>query len=160
MGGREFSAIAGEGITGSATEAASLIDRGVATTGTFTPDCGPFPRSRGAIVGEPRTAGERAALASLHLALVTDASLDLIACEGPIVIEGRFADDPVFPAALAALRPQAPVLRLTGSDGVALGAARLRAANLAPRERVARVTPLAADVRAYANHWLDHVGRA
>ncbi len=160
MGGREFSAIAGEGeVVGSASEAMSLIARGVATKGTFTPGSGPFPCSRGAIVGEPRTAGERAALASLHLALVADASLDLIAAEGPIVIEGRFAADPVFPAALAALRPEQPVRRLLGSDGVALGAARLWAPDLAPREQAERVTPLPADVRAYANHWLDRVGK-
>ena len=161
MGGREFRAIAGEGaVAGSASEAASLIARGVATTGSFTPGCGPFPGSWGAVAGEPRTAGERAALASLHLALMADASLDLIAAEGPIVIEGRFAADPVFPAALAALRPRQPVLRLTGSDGVALGAARLWAPELAPREGAERVAPLPADVRAYANHWLDRVSRA
>lgn len=161
MGGREYVAIAGEGaVAGSADQAVSLIDRGVATTGTFTPGCGPFPRSHRGIIGEPRTAGERAALASLHLALMTDASLDLIAAESPIVIEGRFAADPVFPPALAALRPQAPVMRLTGSDGVALGAARLWASDLAPRERAAPVAPLQANLRAYQDRWLDHVRRA
>jgi sugar (pentulose or hexulose) kinase len=158
MGGREFAAIAGEGgPAGSATEAANLIDRGVETTGAFTPGCGPFPCSKGTIAGALRTAGERAALASLHLALMTDTCLDLIAAEGPIVIEGRFAADPVFPAALAALRPQAPVLSLAGSDGLALGAARLWAPDLPPRERAVRVARLKADLRAYANRWLDHV---
>jgi sugar (pentulose or hexulose) kinase len=158
MGGREYVAIAGDGgVAGSEEDAASLVDRGVATSGTYTAGCGPFPHSQGALVGEPRTPGERAALASLHLALLTDASLNLIGAEGPIVIEGRFAADPVFAAALAALRPQATVLRLTGSDGVALGAARLWAPDLPPRERAAPVAPLRTDLSAYADRWLDHV---
>jgi len=161
MGGREFAAIAGDSaVAVSAAEAIRLIDRDVATTGTFTPGCGPFARSKGAIVGELRTDGERAALASLHLALMTDTSLSLIAAKGPIVIEGRFAADPVFSAALAALRPRTPVLRLDGVDGVALGAARLWAPDLEPRAPATPVAPLTADLTAYAKRWLDRIARA
>ncbi|HEY1447961.1 MAG TPA: carbohydrate kinase [Caulobacteraceae bacterium] len=162
MGGREYVAIAGDAPAraGSLADAASLIERGVTTRGTFTSGCGPFPHSAGGIDGEPRTAGERAALASLHLALVTTASLELIAVEGPLVVEGRFAQDPVFPAALAALRPEAPVICLTDADGIAFGAARLCAPNLLSTQPAARVASLAADIEPYAKRWLNIANRA
>jgi hypothetical protein len=67
----------------------------------------------------------RATWAALQLARRTDRALALIAAEGPILLEGRFADDPAFGAALAALRPGQPVYRSTFADGVALGALRL-----------------------------------
>jgi sugar (pentulose or hexulose) kinase len=67
----------------------------------------------------------RATRAALELARRTDHALGLIAAEGPILIEGRFADDASFAAALAALRPSQRVLRSPLADGVAVGAARL-----------------------------------
>jgi sugar (pentulose or hexulose) kinase len=73
----------------------------------------------------------RATRAALELARKTDRVLALIAAEGPILIEGRFADDAAFGAALAALRPGQPVYRSSLADGVALGALRLVAPDLA-----------------------------
>jgi hypothetical protein len=67
----------------------------------------------------------RATRAALELARRTDRALRLIAAEGPILIEGRFADDAAFAAALADLRPSQRVLRSQFADGVAVGAARL-----------------------------------
>ena len=43
----------------------------------------------------------------------------------PILIDGRFAADPAFAAALASLRPTQPVFRSAVADGVAQGALRL-----------------------------------
>lgn len=67
----------------------------------------------------------RATRAALELARRTDRALGLLAAEGPILVEGRFADDPAFAAALAALRPSQRVLRSPLADGVAAGALRL-----------------------------------
>jgi sugar (pentulose or hexulose) kinase len=160
MGGREFAAIAGGALagTGSLADAERLIRRGVTTRPSFVQGCGPFPDEKGAIVGDAQTAGERAALASLHLALMTSASLELIAAEGPVVIEGRFAADRVFPAALAALRPQSPVFRLA-ADGVSLGAARLWAPPLQPREPAAHAATLPTDIHAYAERWRERAAQ-
>lgn len=128
MGGREFAAAAGDaGAAGSVADAARLVERGRA----------------------PLTAGERAAQASLGLALKTAEHLDLIAAEGPVVIEGRFAADPVYAAALAGLRPRSPVLGVETADGVALGAARLFAPHLTPAA-ARRAAPLGLDLRAWA----------
>jgi hypothetical protein len=67
----------------------------------------------------------RATRALLELARKTDRALTLIAVEGPILIEGRFAGDATLAAALAALRPGQPILANTLEDGVAAGALRL-----------------------------------
>jgi hypothetical protein len=73
-------------------------------------------------VSEPEM---RATCASLELARRTDRALTLIAAEGPILIEGRFAQDPVFGACLSSLRPHQSVFRSDLADGVARGALRL-----------------------------------
>lgn len=134
MGGREFAAAAGPLARGSTADAEQLIGGAEA----------------------PRNAGERAALASLRLAIKTDAHLDLVRDEGqaerPVVVEGRFAADPIYARALASLRPMTPVLCARDADGVALGAARLFAPHLAPAP-ARRAEPLGLDLRRWANRF-------
>jgi sugar (pentulose or hexulose) kinase len=86
----------------------------------------------------------RATRASVELARRTDRALGLIAAEGPILIEGRFAQDPVFGACLAGLRPQQPVYRSDVADGVARGALRL-VARAGLRSPPLRLVPAAFD---------------
>ena len=74
----------------------------------------------------------RAARAAFELARRTDRALGLIAAEGPILVEGRFAADDAFAAALARLRPGQRVYRSAIADGVAAGALRLAAPGAAP----------------------------
>lgn len=97
----------------------------------------------GALVPTARFMGGRefaamtgGARASHSLAEKTAACVALIGGKGPLVVEGRFAADRAFIAALAALRPREPVLRLGDADGVAIGAARLFAPHLAVRPAV------------------------
>jgi len=157
MGGRAYELIL-EGELGAAPSleaAAALVQRGVRTQPGLAAG-GPFPAGAGRLVGVIADAAEAAALGSLHLALVTDVELDLVGAEGPIVIEGRFAADPLFPAALAALRPQTPVFACPdGGDAVALGAARLVWPELAPAAPLRRVGPAPLDLSAYARAWRD-----
>ncbi|MFI4933349.1 MAG: carbohydrate kinase [Caulobacterales bacterium] len=83
----------------------------------------------------------RATRAALELARRADHALTLIAAQGPILIEGRFAADEAFSAALAALRPRQSLYRSPLADGVALGALRLAAGDavaLPPLERITR----------------------
>ena len=162
MGGREYAAIVedafGEG--GSPADARALVSRGVMATPSFAAGCGPYPNSQGRLAGEPSSAGERAAVAALHLALMTDACLGLVRSEGPIVLEGRFAADLVFPAALATLRPAQPVLVCGDGDGVALGAARLWRPEAARGLDLTPVAPLDVDLTAYAERWREAAARA
>jgi sugar (pentulose or hexulose) kinase len=83
----------------------------------------------------------RAARAALELARRTDRALGRIAAEGPILIEGRFAADDAFVAALAGLRPDQPVYRTAIADGVAAGALRLAASDVAPAGALERIRP-------------------
>ena len=155
MGGREYVAIVGDdlGVSASLAVAADLVEDGVRTRPAFAPG-GPFPGMRGAVIGSCETPAQRAALASLHLALMSDVDLDLVGAEGPIIIEGRFADDAVFAAALAALRPASAVYACAGGgDAVALGAARLVWPELRPTAPLRRVLPATLDLAAYARAW-------
>ena len=159
MGGREYAAILGQdlGATASLAAAATLVEAGVRTRPAFASG-GPFPGLSGAVIGSPESPAQRAALASLHLALMSDVELDLVGAEGPIVIEGRFAEDPVFAAALAALRRKSAVYACPGGgDAVALGAARLVWPTLRPIAPLRRIQPAPFDLAAYAKAWREGV---
>jgi len=106
MGGRDYETWMGD--TLGAQSDANLLGQARETVGHSSQD--------------PRL---RATQASLELARRTDHALTLIAAEGPILVEGRFADDAAFGPALAHLRPAQPVFRSSLADGVALGALRL-----------------------------------
>jgi sugar (pentulose or hexulose) kinase len=153
MGGREHLAILGDALGASATAAdvERAIARGARTFPSFVAGSGPFPAARGRILGTVETASERAGLAAVHLALMTRASLRLIGAEGPVLVEGRFADDPVFTAALARLLA-GPLYRYEHGDGVAVGAARLRVP-AAARGTLGLVEPLPVDLSAYGERW-------
>ncbi len=131
MGGREYAAIAGPGglaARPAISDAARVIERGVMALPSFTDSGGPFPGTggRGRIEGPaPAAAPERAALASLYVALMADVDLDLLASNGRVIIDGSFADNPLFAGLLAACRPGQPVLVSRQPDGTAQGAARL-----------------------------------
>ena len=106
MGGRDYEAWMGADIG-----APSRIDQlGAALAATHWRRSDPALRATGA---------------SVELARRTARALGLVGAEGPILIEGRFAQDPVFGAYLAGLRPQQPVYRSDVTDGVARGALRL-----------------------------------
>jgi sugar (pentulose or hexulose) kinase len=155
MGGREYAEIIGDAIGAppSLESAASVVDAGVRTRPSFAPG-GPFPGGQGAIVGARGTVSERASLTSLHLALMSDVELDLVGAEGPVVIEGRFADDAVFSAALAALRTDRVVYACPGgSDAVAFGAARLVWPSLHPPRPLHRIEPAPFELADYARAW-------
>jgi sugar (pentulose or hexulose) kinase len=159
MGGREYEHIADVAARSNREAALRLISRNAMTRPTFAPGCGPFPDSRGAILGDVRGDDERASLGALHLALMSDQSLDLVAARGALVIEGRFAEDEVFPAALAALRPQQPVYCSAVDDGVALGAARLADPRIVPKTPLRAVAPLEGDLETYRSNWLREIAR-
>jgi L-fuculokinase len=142
MGGREFAAVAGEAASTAATldDAARVMARGTLVRPAFVPGSGPFAGHQGAILGSPpQTAAERVALADLYLALAVDVMLDLLGAHPPFIVEGPSAAAPVFLAALAALRPGAPVI--ASEDGTGTGAGALILAQWgrgAPRQEAGR----------------------
>ena len=79
----------------------------------------------GIIGPPPEGPAERAALASLYVALMTAVDLDLLRSAGDVIVDGSFADNRAFTEILAALRPQQSILMSKAKDGTALGAALL-----------------------------------
>jgi sugar (pentulose or hexulose) kinase len=131
MRGRDYAAIAGVepaagDVDGADVEA--LIAAATMALPSFGRDGGPFPGTggQGRIIGPmPKTPRARAALASLYVALMADAALDLLDSRRRIVVDGRFLRDRLFLGLLAALRPEQPVLASPERAGTAIGAALL-----------------------------------
>jgi L-fuculokinase len=162
MGGREYAEIAGrDGLAAqpSVAAVAALVEAGTMALPSFTDSGGPFPKSghRGRVIGAAASPDARAALASLYVALMADVGLELMRSENPIVIDGSFAENPLFCGLLAALRPGQRVAVSIEREGTALGAALLWgwAERPAPVPlELRRVEPLeVTGLHAYADRW-------
>ncbi len=131
MGGREYTELAGpDGLDAdpSAEDVAALIARGTMALPSFSDSGGPFPGTgdRGRIIGPPPSGPrERAAMASLYVALMTAVDLDLLESAGDIIVDGSFAENRLFAGLLAALRPNQSIAVSREREGTALGAASL-----------------------------------
>jgi sugar (pentulose or hexulose) kinase len=157
MAGREYEILA-DGEQATADDVAAIIADGVMILPTFAPGTGPFPQAPGRWTADPAriTAGARAAAASLYAALVAETCLALAGADGPVIVEGPFARNGGFLAALARLVPR-PVLARPDATGTTDGAALLamgpNAAGLTIHDP-APVTPLPVDLAAYRAAWL------
>lgn len=117
---------------------------------------GPFPDSRSRWLAEPHLAAERRASASLYEAMMTQTCLDLIASEGPIVVEGPFAANRLYLEALHTLMKR-PVYASEATTGTAIGAALLSGIRLnVPMQRITRRV---AGLDEYAGEWHAISGR-
>ena len=129
MGGREFEIIAGDGNCArpSLDDVQRLIANRTMALPNFVPGQGPFPHNKHSIVGPaPTTAEERAALASLYLAMMTDHVLDLLQSKViDIVIDGAFVANKIYTGLVAALRSNQNVLINPTVNGTAIGASLL-----------------------------------
>ena len=151
MAGREAALIAGDEAGRASPDAddlAAILDQGTIALPSFTDSGGPFPGSggRGRILGpNPKTEGQRAALASLYAALLSLASVDLIGGDkGALYLDGGLASAPLFAEIVASLRPKQDVWLSADPEGTALGAAllwRWRERQVPPLRR-RRVAPL------------------
>jgi sugar (pentulose or hexulose) kinase len=157
MAGREYE-ILGDGEQATADDIAAIVASGAMILPTFAPGTGPFPRWPGRWTTDAArlTGRARAAAASLYAALVTGTCLALAGADGPVIVEGPFARNAGFLAALARLVPR-PVLARPDATGTTDGAALLAmgpdAAGLSIRDP-APVTPLAVDLAPYCAAWL------
>ncbi len=162
MGGREFAAIAGEqGVAANEADLAAVLAAGVFALPAFAAS-GPFQQASGPgrFYGPaPESAGERAALAALYCALVTDVCLGLIGAHGKIIVDGPFAANPLYLGVLAALRPGDRVFASDCADGPTWGAAALAyGAAWRGATRPLQASMLQSDaVRAYRELWHELV---
>ena len=162
MGGREAELIGGtdsfaatENHDPSATikRVPDLIARGAYALPAFVENVGPFPSARGNWINEPVDPVDRRAIAGLYLALMADATLQLIGSRDRLLIEGRFAQTEVFVRALATLRPEQKVYLSDVHNDVAYGALRLICPGLKSPSRLTPVDPLNIDLQEYATQW-------
>ncbi len=160
MGGREAEVLCGKslGVALSdvdrlAAQAAALVVSGAMIRPTATPGVGPFPDGPGGWIGSAEGDEARRAAVSLYLALMSDAALDLIGSREQLLVEGRFADDHLFVAALARLRSDQQVFTSHAQDDVCYGALRLLDPDLPPPSGLVRIEPLALDLADYRAAW-------
>ncbi len=131
MGGRELERIIGSHAASRDPADRSLVQL-LATPcyalPAFSDQGGPFAGKAGRIVdehGKDAAPHDPATLAALYCALMTDLLLDVLGARGPVIVDGPFATNDVYVAALAALRPESAILPSTETQGTSLGAAQL-----------------------------------
>jgi L-fuculokinase len=121
MGGREYQMIAQTEAAPDATALAAVVRRRIFALPSFAPG-GPFPHAQGSFVGfQALSATERASLATLYVALMSDLSIDLLGAGGDVFLDGPLASNPVFASLLAAWRGAERVFASEGleSNGAA-----------------------------------------
>jgi sugar (pentulose or hexulose) kinase len=160
MGGREFAAL-NDPPAASCTPAdiAAIVERGVFALPAFADAGGPFIGHRGRLLGGTAgDGGERYALASLYIALLTDYCLSALGAKGEIVIEGSFNSNAHYAALLAALRPRQQVWLSSDAAGTVGGAYLLgNWGNAAPATACAAVAAYReCDLLDYRERWLQY----
>jgi sugar (pentulose or hexulose) kinase len=163
MGGREYDVISGQARQEVSEDMLRrAIARGQMALPSFAAG-GPFPLRAGRFVGPaPESAAERAAIATLYVAMMMATSLDLVSSSGDIILDGGLALNVALCAALAALRPGQSLYRNTNAEGTAMGAAALAFRALGrtsvfPRD-IGKVEPWALpDLAGYYASWRERV---
>ncbi|WEK02743.1 MAG: FGGY family carbohydrate kinase [Candidatus Devosia phytovorans] len=155
MGGREFDQLVPEIRTPSAATIARVIEEDIRVQPNFNAGVGPFPNAEGGWTRpvEQLSAEERTAAASLYLALVTEACLELCGLGRQIIIEGPLARNALFAEALAALT-SVDVHASGDATGTSLGASMLFGASESHAADRVPVAPLdVAGLADYAARW-------
>lgn len=160
MGGREFELIQnGHPFEIKDEHIQQTLHNAIMLLPSVAPNTGPYQGRDMTWVGpEPaKGSGPRSVALSYYLALMTQTCLDLTASEGPIIVEGPFAQNMCYLTMLQAATKR-PVLRSQSATGTSVGAALLFGAQ-------AEMTmpdpidpaPIAAELSAYAADWHHHV---
>ncbi len=133
MGGREWDLLTRDLPQTTADEERtalqSVLDKSLMLLPSVVSGTGPFPDKIARWTTEPTSPAERRVAVSLYEALMTMTCLDLIASAGPIIVEGPFATNPIYLAALHTLADR-PVHASEATTGTAIGAALLTGIHL------------------------------
>ncbi len=126
MGGREFERLIGDGPKDfSSADIDSVLARAAVLLPAVENQSGPFQGRKATwTVEESRlTSGERYVTVSFYLALMTATGLGIVGAEGPVLVEGPFAENRAYLDMLAAVTGR-PVEAVAGT-GTSIGAALL-----------------------------------
>jgi len=114
MGGREYEAIARTSEPPTFPALEKVIAKHAMALPTFAVG-GPFSKCKGRLLqADGLDDAERAALATLYVALMSDVVVEALDADGDIVLDGPLASNPLYGALLASLRPRS---RVWGDDG-------------------------------------------
>ena len=117
MGGREYEAISRSTVLPHQQSLEAVLRRQSMAVPSFA-RAGPFPDAQGEVLrADDLSELERAALATLYVALMSDLSIDLLAARGDIFVDGPLASNPLFGSVLAAWHPQRRVFITPSSSG-------------------------------------------
>lgn len=157
MGGREFEVLSKSigAVSPEAVEAAlaDIVARGTMLLPNVVGGSGPFQgMTMRWFADEGAKPAERMAAVGLYLALMTQSCLSLIGAGGRIIVEGPFALNRIYIAALAELTGL-DVTALPGSTGTSLGAALLAGVTPKSSPPVAAVTLAIPSLNAYKQLW-------
>ena len=159
MGGREFDMMTERLEPPSLAEqenaAQQVLKRQIMALPSAVPGCGPYPDSRLRwLNAETASNAERYAAACMYAALMTCTCLELLGADGPVIVEGPFAANPVYLQALANFTEQ-DVEAVPGSTGTALGAGLLAGAKV-PEMHGRVFTPNSQHYAVYKKQWLKN----
>lgn len=156
MGGREFDMLT----TGmpapseAAVEAAiaGVIGRDLMVLPNIAHGSGPLPGREGGWQGTAENAAQAHVAASLYTAMMSALCLEIIGAAGPAVVEGPFAKNRVWLAAMGELTGR-EVVALPDSTGTSVGAAMLTGATFPPPQPAQYALPALPGFLAYAGKW-------
>lgn len=158
MGGREWelltSDLAQESPEAIRSAVAAVIDEGQMLLPSGVDGTGPFPTNKGRWTSEPENSARSWAGASLYQALMTETCLEMIDADGPVIVEGPFATNRVFLAALQSLTGR-PVCASASQTGTSSGAALLT--GIRPVSSLRPVDDTISGLQAYRSTWRARV---
>lgn len=157
LGDVEYEAIAGTDARPNMPALINVVARRAMALPAFA-NGGPFAKRVGSFVNVDRLSGsERAAVATLYIALMTELLLESLDARGDIIVEGPLAANPLFGSLLATLISSQPVY-LSIDGGHALAACYLAGFTNAPAPTLKAVSPVSIEqLREYRRSWRDAV---
>ncbi|MCX7176512.1 MAG: L-fuculose kinase [Proteobacteria bacterium] len=159
MGGREYATIMAGRLAATPTveDLRRVVIQGAMALPAFAEAGGPFHGRAGRIVATERLSdAEWAAMATAYVVLVTEVILELLGDSDNIVVDGPFAQNPLFAPLLKTLRPDASVFVSSVASGATAGALVLILGDAAPAAENAdrSAAPLEVEgLAAYRSAW-------
>lgn len=142
MGGREYEAIAGTSSRPNAPALFNVIERQAMALPAFASG-GPFAGREGRLINADNLSGsERAAVATLYVALMCELLIEMLGAEGDVLIDGPLATNQLFGSLLSELMPTRSVQLSTGDGGNTRAACYLAGFNDAPTPAMTAAAPL------------------
>ena len=125
MGGREYELIVPPGVSGNEASLLEVLDKTVLLLPSVERTSGPFQGTNANWVPDEPHGPARASAASLYLAMMTAASLELSGGAGDVIVEGPFAKNSAYLDMLTVATGRKVIAMRGSSTGTSIGASLL-----------------------------------